>query len=166
MNPNNKTDGLSIEAVIAAFVSTLINIVLFPVTFFGYIIWVGKLILTGRSSGVSTSAQGPLSARWTQHNMGIRKDEASNRLLPVLFIVVFALSRIPGLLPANFSAAYAYSPMTSIYESAVGVFGDTLPSANAGLSPTPINCNPRRRIGSFLIFGQARILRTTARLPN
>jgi hypothetical protein len=29
-------------------------------------------------------------------------------LLPALFVAVFALSRIPGLLPPNFSAAYAF----------------------------------------------------------
>jgi len=41
--------------------------------------------------------------------------EKWNRLLPVLFIVVFALSRIPGLLPANFSAAYAFAFCAGVY---------------------------------------------------
>ena len=137
MNPNNKTDGLSIEAVIAAFVSTLINIVLFPVTFFGYIIWVGKLILTGRPSGVSTSAQGPLSARWTQHNMGIRKDEASNRLLPVLpgisllglrlasFSMLLA-HRLTGHVPKIFSYPYRGDVPESHEASARGTFFDNM----------------------------------------
>ena len=60
MNPNDKKTGASFGAVIAAFVSAIINIVLFPITFIGYIFWIGKLIVSGRSSGVSTSAQAPL----------------------------------------------------------------------------------------------------------
>ena len=41
--------------------------------------------------------------------------EKWNRLLPVLFIAVFAVSRIPGLLPANFSAAYAFAFCAGVY---------------------------------------------------
>lgn len=33
----------------------------------------------------------------------------SKRLLPVIFVLVFALSRIPGLMPPNFSVAYAFA---------------------------------------------------------
>ncbi|MFN8443493.1 MAG: SAM-dependent methyltransferase [Caldilineaceae bacterium] len=65
----------------AATVFYLLNIVLFPVTLLGYVIWVGKLLLIGRRSGVSGTAQGPLSARWFMHNLGTRQDEAANRLL-------------------------------------------------------------------------------------
>lgn len=43
--------------------------------------------------------------------------EKWNKLLPVLFVVVFALSRIPGLLPANFSAAYAFAFCAGVYFS-------------------------------------------------
>jgi hypothetical protein len=31
-----------------------------------------------------------------------------NKILPVIFVVVFALSRMPGLMPQNFSVAYAF----------------------------------------------------------
>ncbi len=41
--------------------------------------------------------------------------EKWNRLLPVLFIAVFAVSRIPGLMPANFSAAYAFAFCAGVY---------------------------------------------------
>jgi hypothetical protein len=41
--------------------------------------------------------------------------EKWNRLLPVLFVVVFALSRIPGLMPANFSVAYAFAFCAGVY---------------------------------------------------
>jgi hypothetical protein len=40
-----------------------------------------------------------------------------NRLLPVLFIAVFAVSRIPGLLPQNFSVAYAFAFCAGVYFS-------------------------------------------------
>jgi methyltransferase (TIGR00027 family) len=69
-----------------------VSILLFPVSLAGYIIWIGKGILSKDDSGVSKTAQGPLSARWTQHQLGVRQDEAANRLLPVM----------PGVPPLGF----------------------------------------------------------------
>ena len=43
--------------------------------------------------------------------------EKWSKLLPVLFIVVFAFSRIPGLMPANFSVAYAFAFCAGVYFS-------------------------------------------------
>src|ERR1035438_1443921 len=43
--------------------------------------------------------------------------EKWNKLLPVLFVVVFAVSRIPGLMPANFSVAYAFAFCAGVYFS-------------------------------------------------
>ena len=39
----------------------------------------------------------------------------SKFLLPALFVAVFALSRIPGLLPPDFSAAYAFAFCAGVY---------------------------------------------------
>jgi len=36
-------------------------------------------------------------------------------LLPVIFVTTFALSRIPGLLPPNFSVAYAFAFCAGVY---------------------------------------------------
>ena len=36
-------------------------------------------------------------------------------LLPAIFVAVFALSRIPGLLPPNFSVAYAFAFCAGVY---------------------------------------------------
>jgi hypothetical protein len=36
-------------------------------------------------------------------------------LLPVIFVTTFALSRIPGLLPLNFSVAYAFAFCAGVY---------------------------------------------------
>jgi methyltransferase (TIGR00027 family) len=68
----------------AAAVFYILNVLLFPVTLVGYVIWVGKGLLTGRGSGVSATAQGPLSARFFQHKLGVREDEPASRLMLVL----------------------------------------------------------------------------------
>ena len=39
----------------------------------------------------------------------------SKILLPVIFIAVFALSRIPGLMPVNFSVAYAFAFCSGVF---------------------------------------------------
>lgn len=62
----------------------LLNIVLFPVTLLGYLLWIGKGVLRGNRSGVSVTAQGPLFARWFMHKLGVRRDAAAARLLPML----------------------------------------------------------------------------------
>ena len=54
-----------------------------PVILVGYLVWVGKLFVTGRS-GESATAQGPLSARFSEHNFGTRYDEAADRLMRAL----------------------------------------------------------------------------------
>ena len=41
--------------------------------------------------------------------------EKRNRLLPVVFVAVFAVSRIPNLMPANFSVAYAFAFCAGVY---------------------------------------------------
>ena len=65
----------------AAIVYHALMVVLFPVTLVGLVIWIGKL-LTSRTPGVSTTAQGPLAARWTMHNFGVREDDVVDRFLP------------------------------------------------------------------------------------
>jgi len=71
----NKDDHQAVSArdLMAVTVFYAINILLFPVTLIGYVIWVGKATLTGRGSGVSRTAQGPLSIRWFMHKLGTRQ---------------------------------------------------------------------------------------------
>ena len=83
MNGHDRKGGSS-PNLIATAVFYIISILLFPVSLTGYIIWIGKGILSKNASGVSATAQGPLSARWGEHNLGTRPDEAANRLLPLL----------------------------------------------------------------------------------
>lgn len=75
---------VSARALIASTVFTTLSILLLPVTLLGYVLWLGKAYLARRTSDVSFTAQGPLSARWTQHILGTRRDEPSNRLMMVL----------------------------------------------------------------------------------
>src|ERR1051325_8306056 len=112
MNENGQKKG-SARDFSAAVVYYLLNILLFPVTLIGLVIWIGKLIFSGSKSGVSTTAQGPLSARWTAHNLGTRSDEPANRLMRVLpgvpFTGVYVASwpmfwahKLTGFVPKTF----------------------------------------------------------------
>ena len=63
----------------------LVSILLFPLTLLGYIVYVVYLFVAGRRTpGVSITAQGPLSARWVAHHLGVREDEAANRLMDAM----------------------------------------------------------------------------------
>lgn len=57
----------------------LILIPLLPVFLLGYVIWVAKFA-AGRKSSASATAQAPLFARWVQHHLGARPDDAASRL--------------------------------------------------------------------------------------
>lgn len=97
---------------VAAIIFYTLCVLLFPAMLVGYVLWVGK-IYAGRSSGVSGTAQGPLSARWFMHRLGTRQDEPANRLLMVLpgvsplavrlvFGPVLLANRVSGYVPKTF----------------------------------------------------------------
>jgi hypothetical protein len=64
-----------------AVVFSILNVLLFPGTLTGYVIRLGKGVLTRRGSGASATAQGPLSARRFQHKLGVGGDEPASRLM-------------------------------------------------------------------------------------
>ncbi|HEV2663829.1 MAG TPA: SAM-dependent methyltransferase [Blastocatellia bacterium] len=68
---------------IAAIIFYIVCVLLFPAMVVGYVLWVGKAY-AGRASGVSRTAQGPLSARWFLHHLGVRQDEPAHGLLMAL----------------------------------------------------------------------------------
>ena len=87
-------------------------LVLLPVILAGYTLWIAKA-LAGRAAGVSATAQGPLSARWLQHWLGTRRDDAAHRLLMVVpgvsplavhlvFGPVLLAHRLSGYIPRTF----------------------------------------------------------------
>jgi methyltransferase (TIGR00027 family) len=88
-----------------------------PFSLAGYAAWVSGGLFFGRALGVSSTAQGPLSARYFLHQFGTRRDDAASRLmlqvpgvnpLSVLLVVgpsVFA-QRLTGYVPKVFRYPY------------------------------------------------------------
>ncbi len=112
MNGNTQK-GIKKTGPLAALVFYTLSLLLFPIMLLGYVIWIGKMYLVGHSSGVSMTAQGPLSARWLEHVLGARQDEAAARLLmavpgiSLLAVHLFAnpilfASRLTGFVPRTF----------------------------------------------------------------
>lgn len=62
----------------------LVSVALAPASIAGYLLWVGGIALRARASRVSSTAQGPLFARYLQHELGARPDEAAQRLMRAL----------------------------------------------------------------------------------
>ncbi|WP_168709336.1 SAM-dependent methyltransferase [Arthrobacter sp. PAMC25564] len=156
----------------AAFAFYLLSIVLLPVSLPGYVIWVGKL-LAAKPSGVSTSAQAPLSARWAMHNFGVRDDQAANRLLPILpgvpwlamrsafWPTVFA-HRVTGFVPKTFRYPFEgeirphaeASARVTFFDSAVDHFlpgVDQLVILGAGFDTRPYRLPQDKPVYSFEI---------------
>lgn len=115
----------------------ILNILLFPISLLGYVIWVGKGILANRGSGVSGTAQGPLSARYMQHNLGTRQDEASSRLMQALPGVpplglrlssgpLFFAHRVSGYVPKAFRYPFEGDVPPGYMASARQTFFDTI----------------------------------------
>lgn len=83
MSKKNKKTALERNPIAAA-IFYLFSVLLFPVSLIGYVVFVSYLFLAGRTPGVSTTAQGPPSARWFQHYLCVRNDEAAYRLMTAL----------------------------------------------------------------------------------
>jgi methyltransferase (TIGR00027 family) len=102
---------------VAATIFYGVCLILSPATLVGYVLWIGLLLL-GRRSGASATAQGPLSARWFQHRLATRRDEAAARLLtalpgvsPLAVWLVFGplllAHRLSGYVPQAFRYPFA-----------------------------------------------------------
>ncbi len=79
--PNRKPPSTTTSAAISF---GLLSILMSPITLIGYVIWIVQGILLSTKAGVSSTAQGPLTARYALHKAGIREDEVAARLLPLL----------------------------------------------------------------------------------
>jgi methyltransferase (TIGR00027 family) len=106
------TDVVAHRDPIAALIYYIVCALLFPAILAGYLLWIGKLY-AARTSGVSGTAQGPLSARWFQHRLGTRRDDAAHRLLTILpgvsplavrlvFGAMLLANRLSGYVPPAF----------------------------------------------------------------
>ena len=67
-----------------ALLSALIWIVFFPVWLVVVILYEAQAILLSRRLGVSRTALSPMTMRWLQHQLGLRRDEACAKLIKVL----------------------------------------------------------------------------------
>ena len=129
---------VSASGPVAAAVFYLLSILLFPVSLTGYVIWIGKGILGRKPLGVSVTAQGPLTARWTEHNLGTRPDEPANRLLPGVPPLGLWLATGPTLLAHRLTG---YAPKAFKYPFE----GDVPPQYEASARHRPVR-HPGRRL--------------------
>jgi len=129
-NKNNQNYGRG-----AALAFNALSILMFPVMLVGYVIWVGGIMLRRQGSGVSATAQGPLTVRYTEHNVGTREDEAANRLLPVVPSVprlalqltskpLFLAHRLTGYVPKTFRYPFEGQVAPAVEASARQTFFD------------------------------------------
>ena len=68
----------------AALLSALIWIVFLPVWLVVMVLYQAHVILSSRKLGVSATALSPMTMRWLQHQLGLRRDEACAKLIKVL----------------------------------------------------------------------------------
>ncbi|HMJ64766.1 MAG TPA: hypothetical protein VK615_05400, partial [Candidatus Binatia bacterium] len=72
------------SSLMAALLSGLIWIVFLPVWLVVGILYQAHTILSSRKLRVSSTALAPMSTRWLQHQLGLRRDEACAKLIKVL----------------------------------------------------------------------------------
>src|SRR3954462_6197844 len=87
----------------AALVSALVWIVFFPAWLVVVALYECHLIVSSRKLGVSATALSPMTMRWLQHQLGLRRDEACAKLIRVLPNHWYA-----GLRVASFPVLLAY----------------------------------------------------------
>jgi methyltransferase (TIGR00027 family) len=72
------------SSLMAALLSTLIRIAFLPVWLVVHSLYTAHMIFSSRKLGVSATALSPMSMRWLQHQLGLRRDEACAKLIKVL----------------------------------------------------------------------------------
>src|SRR5688572_6606605 len=72
------------HSLMAALLFALIWIAFSPVWLVAMIVYEAHAILSSRKLGVSATALSPMSMRWLQHQLGLRRDEACAKLIKVL----------------------------------------------------------------------------------
>jgi methyltransferase (TIGR00027 family) len=68
----------------AILLSALIWIAFLPVWLVVFILYTAHMIFSSRKLGVSATALSPMTMRWLQHQLGLRRDEACAKLIKVL----------------------------------------------------------------------------------
>ncbi len=150
MNPPNRKPLSTGSSAAIGFM--LLTILMSPVIVIGYIIWIVKGVLLASKSGVSVTAQGPLTARYSQHELGVREDEVAARLLPLLpGVPALALRMTAGpLLLAHRLTGYVPKAMRYPFE------GEVAESVEASARQTFLDAVVERflpQMSQFVILG-------------
>jgi methyltransferase (TIGR00027 family) len=108
-------------SLMAALLCALIWIAFLPVVLVVGTVYVVHRVLSSRNLGVSETAFGPMSTRWMQHQLGLRRDDACARLIKVLpnhwyaglYAAIFPLllgHRLTGFVPKSLRYPYEGIP--------------------------------------------------------
>ena len=119
----------------AAWLSAFIWVVFFPAWLVVMILYQAHVILSSRTLGVSATALSPMTMRWLQHRLGLRRDEACARLMKVLpnhsYVGLWAASspiwlghRLTGFVPKMLRYPYEGVPPIQHMNSARVTFVD------------------------------------------
>jgi methyltransferase (TIGR00027 family) len=134
MNKNNRI--ASKNNPLAAIIFYIITVLFLPITVLGYVYYIVYAFIPKKGSqGVSTTAQGPLSARWMQHLLGVRKDEAAKRLMDAmpgtpplgLYLVLgstLLAHRLTGFVPKTFRYPFEGEVAAAVQAAARQTFYD------------------------------------------
>jgi methyltransferase (TIGR00027 family) len=155
----------------AALLFALIWIVSLPVSLAVYLTYEVHVILTSRKLGVSATALGPMTMRWLQHQLGLRRDEACAKLIKVLpnhcyaglYVAAFPVllgHRLTGFVPKMLRYPYEGIPPIQHQTAVRSTFGDAaiekyLPSVEqfvelgAGYNTRTVQLQHNRRIRCF-----------------
>lgn len=159
------------RSLIAALLSALIWILFLPVWLVGVILYQAHAILSSRRLGVSATAFGPMSTRWLQHQLGLRRDEACAKLIKVLpnhsYIGLCAATfpvllghRLTGFVPKMLRYPYEGIPPIQHQTAVRSTFGDAaiekylpgveqLVELGAGYNTRTVQLQHNRRIRCF-----------------
>src|SRR5436190_4044117 len=122
------------SSLMAAVLSALIWIAFLPVVLVVGTAYVVHRILLSRKLGVSATAFGPMSTRWLQHQLGLRRDDACVRLIKVLpnhcyaglYIAAFPMflgHRLTGFVPKSLRYPYEGIPPIQHQTAVRSTFG-------------------------------------------
>jgi methyltransferase (TIGR00027 family) len=123
-------------SLLAASVAVFIRIVFLPVSLLVWIAYTAHLLLSSRRLGVSATALSPMTMRWLQHRLGLRRDEACAMLIEVLpnhsyaglcvavFPVVLSY-RLTGFVPKMLRYPYQGTPPARHSTAVRSTFVDT-----------------------------------------
>jgi methyltransferase (TIGR00027 family) len=115
--------------------SALIWIAFLPLWLVACILYEAHVILSSRKLGVSATALGPMTTRWLQHQLGLRRDEACAKLIKVLpnhcyagfYAVTFPVlmgHRLAGFVPKMLRYPYEGIPAFRHQTAVRSTFGD------------------------------------------